>query len=102
MLLAAQTTQSCKCKISHQCPSLLVFYSFLKYLIGSKMGGPDGDEIVACNSNIQFDTNSYSEWTHDVRKVKFYSKEYKMLHFGKKTLWSSWSKIRNSKYLLTK
>ncbi len=27
----AQVDQSCKCNISHQCPSVLVFYSFLRH-----------------------------------------------------------------------
>ncbi len=49
-----------KTKISLQCPSLLVFYSFLNILYRerSEMGGPDGDEVFACGhmSRIRFIT----------------------------------------------
>ncbi len=48
-----------KPKISIQCPSLLVFYSFLKYILyreGSQMGGPDGDGMFACDRTCSFHT----------------------------------------------
>ncbi len=57
-LTTAKLLVNMKTKISLQCPSLLVFYSFLKqdilYREGSEMGGPDGDEIFACDLTSLF------------------------------------------------
>ncbi len=49
-----------KTKISLQCHSLLVFYSFIRHILywdGSEIGGPDVDKIIACDANCSIQSH---------------------------------------------